>query len=166
VLWRLPFPPHIQAQLATADHKGPITNSSDLELAGSVIHHEVAAQCFNLRERTLCSKTDNLATLFWARKGSATTTKPPAYLLCMLSLHQQFHCYVPLHDYLPGPLNTMANDASRMWHLNDAELLHHFNSRYLQTQCILATLSPDKQLCLRRDYGTVLQAVDAGMVAG
>jgi hypothetical protein len=133
VLWRLPFPLHIQQQLATADHKGPLTNS-DLELAGSVLHHEVAAQCFDLRERTLRSKTDNLATLFWARKGSATTTKPPAYLLRLLSLHQRFHRYVPLHDYLPGPLNSMADAASRLWMLNDTQLLHHFNLHFPQSQ--------------------------------
>jgi hypothetical protein len=121
VVWRYPFPLHIQRQLATANSPGPISNS-DLELAGSLLQHEVGAQCFDLRERTIRNKTDNLAALFWARKGSATTTKPPAYLLRLMSLHQRFHRYVPLHDYLPGPLNSMADDASRLWHLSDTDL--------------------------------------------
>jgi hypothetical protein len=133
VVWRFPFPVHLQRQLATADHAGPLTNS-DLELAGTVLHHEAAAQCFDVRERTIRNKTDNLAALFWARKGSATTTKPPAYLLRMLALHQRYHRYVPLHDYLPGHLNSMADDASRLWHLSDTQFLHHFNSRYPQNQ--------------------------------
>jgi hypothetical protein len=131
VVWRVRFPEHIQRQLATSHRPGPISNS-DLELAGSLLQHEVGAQCFDLRERTLRNKTDNLAALFWARKGSATTTKPPAYLLRLMSLHQRFHRYIPLHDYLPGPLNRMADDASRLWHLSDHALLHHFNSTYPQ----------------------------------
>jgi hypothetical protein len=34
--------------------------------------------------------------------------------------------------YLPGKLNAMADDASRLWHLNDNKLLTHFNSTYPQ----------------------------------
>jgi hypothetical protein len=33
--------------------------------------------------------------------------------------HQRYHRYFPLHDYLPGPLNRMANGASCLWHLSD-----------------------------------------------
>ena len=122
MLWRFPFPKHIQNQLATSTY---------LELTGSVLHHKAAAQCFDLRKRTLCRKTDNLSTLFWALKGSAMTTKASAHLLRMHSLHQRFHHCVPLHNYLPGSLKTMADDASLYWHLHDRALfIHNFNSTY------------------------------------
>ena len=39
------------------------------------------------------------------------------------------------HHYLPGSLNSMADYASHLWHLNDDELLTHFNFRYPQTAC-------------------------------
>jgi hypothetical protein len=35
---------------------GTITKSN-LELAGSLLHHEAAAKCFDIRERTIISKT-------------------------------------------------------------------------------------------------------------
>jgi hypothetical protein len=56
----------------------------------------------------------------------------PAYLLQLQALHQHFHHYIPTHSYLPGPLNSMADDASHLWHLSDPELLTHFNSTYPQ----------------------------------
>ncbi|KAL3810349.1 hypothetical protein ACHAXA_003078 [Cyclostephanos tholiformis] len=59
---------------------GSITNS-DLELAGGLLHLDALAHCFDIRERTVLSKGDNLSTTFWERKGSTTTNSPPAYLL-------------------------------------------------------------------------------------
>ena len=51
----------MQEQLITeANPHGTITNS-DLELAGGLLHLEAAAQCFDVRGRTLLSRTDNLA---------------------------------------------------------------------------------------------------------
>jgi hypothetical protein len=132
VVWRATFPPDITASLVSwANPAGTITNS-DLELAGSLAHHDAAVQCFDLRERTILSKTDNTPTLFWQRKGSTTTTGPPAYLLRAQALHQRHHRYVPRHDYLPGVENLMSDDASRLHHLSDAALLTHFDSVYPQ----------------------------------
>jgi hypothetical protein len=48
------------------------------------------------------------------------------------ALHQRFHRYVSLRDYIPGPANTMADDASRRFDLSDADLLTHFNATYPQ----------------------------------
>jgi hypothetical protein len=133
IVWRAQFPPDIRAALASRNHPhGTITNS-DLELAGSLLQHEAAVQCFDLRERTLLSHTDNTPTLFWQRKGSTTTTGPPAYLLRAQALHQRHHRYVPRHDFIPGLANTMSDDASRLHHLSDADFLTHFNSTYPQT---------------------------------
>ena len=63
VVWRYPFPREIQHQLATSNRPGPVSNS-DLELAGSLLQHEVGAQCFDLRERTIRNKL---------------TTSPPSF---------------------------------------------------------------------------------------
>jgi len=73
LLWCLEWPQFITEQLVSSiDLHGTISNS-DLELAGGLIHLEALSQTFDVRERTIFSKTDNLATLYWQRKGSATT---------------------------------------------------------------------------------------------
>ena len=134
IVWRMPFPMHVTNDLSSFKNpKGPITNS-DLELLGSVMHHEAAAQCFDVRERTVKSSTDNTPTLFWERKGSTTTTGPAAYLLRIQALHQRHHRYVKLHDFLEGKRNLMADDASRLQSLSNQEFLTHFNSVYPQEQ--------------------------------
>ena len=73
-----------------ANPGGTITNS-DLELAGGLLHLEALAQTFDIRERTVLSKTDNLNTLFWQQTGSATTDKVPAHLLHLFGIHQCFY---------------------------------------------------------------------------
>ena len=128
LLWRFQWPDYISKLLVTTDNpQGTITNS-DLELAGGLLHLQALAQSCDIRERTVLSKTDNLATLFWQRKGSATTDKCPAHLLRLFGFHQRFHRYVPRHDYLSGPSNPLADAASRLFHLNDKDFLTHLNS--------------------------------------
>jgi hypothetical protein len=134
ILWRHAFPSLLRDRLVSySNPRGSLTNS-ELELAGAFLHQEAAAQCFDIRERTLRSGTDNIATLYWSRKGSATTTSPTASLLRQMALHQRCHRYIPLRDYEPGVHNRMADDASRLFHLTDCELLTHFNLTYPQPQ--------------------------------
>ena len=145
LVWRLKWPQDIIDNLVTEHNpKGTVTNS-DLELAGGLLHLDIAAQHFDIRERTILSKTDNLATMFWQRKGSATSTKPPAHLLRLFGLHQRFHRYVPRHDYIPGPSNPMADDASRLFHLSNSEFLSYFNQNYSQSQSYLH-VTPTSQM--------------------
>jgi hypothetical protein len=132
IVWRTRFDPAITSQLASWTNPHGAINNSDLELAGGLLHHEAAAQCFDIRERTVLSKTDNTPTLFWQRKGSATTQGPPAYLLRAQALHQRHHRYIARHDFIAGRHNGMSDDASRLHHLTDAQLLTHFNSAYPQ----------------------------------
>ena len=132
ILWRFQWPPDIQADLVSEDNpNGRITNS-DLELAGAFLQLEAASQNFDVRERTILARTDNLPTLFWTRTGSTTTTRVPAHLLRLFGIHQRFHRYIPRHDYVPGKLNPLADDSSRMFHLTDSALLSHFNLSYPQ----------------------------------
>ena len=134
IVWRTTFPPDISARLCTHDNPGGDLNNSELELAGAYLHQEVAAQCWDVRERTINSATDNLATLFWSRRGSITTTSPTATLLRQAAMHQRFHRYISLKDYVRGSENMLADDASRLSHLSDVAFLSHFNVTYPQAQ--------------------------------
>jgi hypothetical protein len=143
VVWRYRFPKEIQRQLTTFDNPRGSINNSELELAGKILQSEAGVQCYDVRERTLKSNTDNLATLFWSRKGSTTTASPAAYLLRLQAIHQRQHRFVSVSDYLEGGRNSMADDASRLEHLTDLEFLSHFNSTYPQeTSWHLFTLDP------------------------
>ena len=132
IVWRTTFPATVQRALVSTDNPAGTINNSQLELLGALWHDEVAARCFDIRERTIKSSTDNLATLFWYRRGSVTTTSPTATILRQQSMHQRYHRYVSLKDYVPGPLNTLADDASRLAHLDDHQFLTYFNSTYPQ----------------------------------
>jgi hypothetical protein len=134
VLWRVPIPAHIQSRLVTSDNLQDDVNNSDLELAGSLFQQEAAAQCYDVRERTTKDSTDNIATMYWTRKGSTTTEGPPSQLLRIAAIHQRHHRYVNLKDYLEGSRNRMADDASRLNHVSDAALLTHFSLHYPQTE--------------------------------
>ncbi len=58
------WPDFISSWLVTADNlHGSITNS-DLELAGGLLHLDALSQCFDIRERTVLSRRDNLSTTF------------------------------------------------------------------------------------------------------
>ena len=104
------------------------TTNSDLEMAGSVLHHDGFANCFGMQECIVLSRTYNMATMWWQSKGSATSTSALPHLLQTQSLHQQFHRYVPRHDFVRGVGNGISDLPSRSAHLTDAELLHHFNA--------------------------------------
>jgi hypothetical protein len=151
------FPKDIQDCLVShCNPHGDITNS-DLKLAGAILHHACATECFNIWKRTILSQTDNLATLFWSCKGSVTTTIPAAALLCQLAHHRRYHRYISLSNYLPGDLNNAADDASRLQHLSAAVLLTHFNNYSLFAYPLLATLDTTTKTAFLRDLVSVKQ---------
>ena len=129
--WRYKWPKHITDRLVTeANPRGTITNS-DLELAGGLLHLDALTHCFDIRERTVLSKGDNLSTTFWERKGSTTSDKPPAYLLRLFGIHQRIHRYIPRFDYISGSSNHVADALSRQFdkpwsHLISSLSSHHF----------------------------------------
>ena len=138
IVWRAPFPTLIQEELITADHPTGTLSISDLELVGTIAHKDVLAQARHVHERTMWVAGDNKASLSWATKGSATSDRARAYLLRLNALHQRAHRYVARHHYIAGAANSMADDASRLWDLDDAALLTHFTSTY--PQCTSWTL--------------------------
>jgi hypothetical protein len=63
LLWRLSFPTLLRARLVSTNNpSGDITNS-DLEHTGAVCHQDILAQCYDIREATVCTLTDNTAAL-------------------------------------------------------------------------------------------------------
>jgi hypothetical protein len=132
LLWRYQWPPEICGRLITEHNPHGTISISDLEVAGGLLHLDVLCQHFDIRERTILSKTDNLAALFWQRQGSTTSDKVPPYLLRLFGIHQRLHHYVPRHDYIPGGSNALADDASRLFHLPDEEFLTHFDTVHSQ----------------------------------
>ena len=95
IVWRLQWPDYITRSLITSSNLAGIITNSDLELAGALIHLEALVQTFDVHERTIVRKGDNLNTTFWERKGSNITNSPPAYLLSRFGMHQRYHRYVP-----------------------------------------------------------------------
>mmetsp|Transcript_14147 Transcript_14147/g.26545 ORF Transcript_14147/g.26545 Transcript_14147/m.26545 type:complete len:786 (+) Transcript_14147:1982-4339(+) len=132
LLWRFRWPQDIASRLVTEKNPHGTISISDLELAGGLLHLDVLSQHYAVPERTILSKTDNLATLYWQRKGSTTSDKVPPHLLRLFGIHQRLHRYVPRHDYIPGDSNPLADDASRLFDLNDTDFLTHFNHTYPQ----------------------------------
>jgi hypothetical protein len=132
-LWRHQFPQFIQHKLVNWENPAGSISNSDLELSAQIASQDILICLRDCRERTISALTDNIAARSWQQKGSRATLGPAAYLLRLSSLHQRHHRYRVTTDYIPGPINVMADDASRLWHLSDAALLSHFNSTYPQT---------------------------------
>ena len=133
ILWRTRFPATIRSTLVTSECREGSLSISDLELAATIAHKAVLASQRHVHERTVWLHSDNRAAVAWAAKGSSTSSTARAYLLRLNSLLQRAHRYHARHHFIPGSLNSMADDASRLWHLDDTSLLTHFDSHYPQT---------------------------------
>ncbi len=134
IVWRDPFIPEVQREMISQDQPhGTITNS-DLELAGTVAQHMILANSgLELAGETTHTFCDNTPAVAWQTKGSTTTARAAATLLQEQALHQREHGYLSTVQYLDGPSNKMADDASRRWDLSDTAFLAYFNSTYPQT---------------------------------
>ena len=99
--------------------------------SGVMIHHFLLT---GQNEDTGMVVAYHRTTRYDARMGQPGTTSAAATLLRTQALHQRQHQYITLTDYITGDQNRMADDASRLFHLNDMQLLTHFNSLYPQTQ--------------------------------
>ena len=109
-------------------------NNSELELAGYIAGNDVVARERDVAEVTTASGTDNTASLAWSTKGAVSATGPAAYLLRLQAMHQRLFRYQHWAFYVPGNVNRMADDCSRLWHLSDEEFVAHFNATYPQTE--------------------------------
>jgi hypothetical protein len=148
-MWRVEFPAHIQSSLITAECPRGTLLISDLELAGIIAHNDVLAQagptCPQQEDYVGCRRQPRLGAV--GNQGVLDVDYRPRILAD--AMHQRTHRYVACHHYLPASLNRMADDASRLWNLSDANLLTHFNSHYAQTVCReLRHLAPQMSLSL------------------
>jgi len=132
IVWRSRFPDYIVKRLVSFGNPTGTVSNSDLELAGTIGQHDVIAAFVDMKHQTQRNLHDNTPSQFWQQKGSASTEGAAAHLLHIQSFHQRHHRYYSQHGYIPGPLNVMADEASRMWKLSDDEFLAHFNRIYPQ----------------------------------
>jgi hypothetical protein len=133
LLWRESWPSSVAKQLvSTSNPTGTITNS-DLELAATIAQFDILDQSFDVRSHTVHSLSNNAATVAWQKKGTTSSLGPIAYLLRLHALHQRHHHYLPIHDFIPGVANVLADQCSRHFHLTDTQLLSHFNASFTQT---------------------------------
>ncbi len=151
VLWRQPFPRMVQRELVTSNHPTGTLSISDCEVAASIAHKDVLASNRPVADHTLWTASDNRATVAWTTKGSATSNAVRAYLLRLNALHQRQHCYIATQQHIAGTANVMADNASRLWNLDNDHLLSHFASHYPQgSPWQLRTLPHDTNLATTR----------------
>jgi hypothetical protein len=124
LVWREPFPSSIQRDFVSFDNpSGSITNS-DLELAGVLCHQDILAQstdCCELTFATLCDNTLPSPGSSGDRLQQQLCGVPTVQRL--FALHRRHHRYLTEVSHIPGVLNAMADDASRLWHLSDTAFL-------------------------------------------
>jgi hypothetical protein len=134
LLWRVQFSADTAARLVSADNpSGDLTNS-DFEQMGTVCHQDILAQCYDVRECTVCSLTDNTAALSRETRGSTSVNEPASYLCRLSSIHQRAYRYRLWLAYIPGPANVMADCLSRRWDLDDIAILSHFATHFPQAK--------------------------------
>ena len=131
-VWRLPFPLDLQARLASAENpKGDVTNS-DFEQAGTQGQVRAMATTHDLHYATISTGMDNTPALGRLNKGAVSSDGAASFLCNLACAHQRKFRYCHVGHFLPGPLNVMADDASRLQHLTDSAFLSHFNQQYPQ----------------------------------
>jgi hypothetical protein len=65
LVWRSCFALDIVNDLVTFENPRGRTTNSDLEMAATVVQHDVIATHYDVREQTIHTATDNMLTLFW-----------------------------------------------------------------------------------------------------
>jgi hypothetical protein len=131
--WRLPFDTAVTDRLVTSENPAGTLTNSDLEQLALSCHPDILASAYDIREQTICALSDNTAAVSREHRGSTSVDAAAAYLCRIASLHQRTNRYRLTTDYIPGPLNVMADDLSRRWDLSDSQLLAYFNSTYPQS---------------------------------
>ena len=126
------FPADIIAHLVFWDNLEGQVDNSDLDMAGNMLHHACMVDSSDIRKRTKLSHMNNMVGLWCQRKGSATSTSPPAHLLRLQAIHQWFHCYVPCHNFMSRVDNVISYRPYFSQDLTDAALLAHMDASHTQ----------------------------------
>jgi hypothetical protein len=65
LVWRQRFAAHITANLVSCSNPTGSINSSNLELAGTIAHHDTLAQATDMRKQTCHTMCDNTPVVAW-----------------------------------------------------------------------------------------------------
>ena len=132
--WRYELPSDIQASLVSyANPHGTVTNS-DFEQAARQAQLCVMASHYDMAYCTVENGTDNTPTLGRADKGAVSKPGAAALLCNEACAHQRLHRYCSRSFFIPGQANVIADDASRLLHLSDADFLSHLEQCYPQSK--------------------------------
>lgn len=144
-VWRLEFPPEIQARVVMfSNPQGNITNS-DLEMAGLLGQFLVLEHIAPMQFAHAAAWCDNTPTVSWANKLSSSKSMVAARLVRALAMRLHTNQASPLYTWsIAGVLNIMADTASRIFNkrhaagetfaVSDAAFLHMFNSKFPHPQ--------------------------------
>ena len=81
---------------------------------------------------TSASGCDNIVSVSWVRRGSISRQTTAAVLLRARAILLRNYRVFDRIGFVPGVQNTMANAASRLWTLSDADLFAYFNLHFPQ----------------------------------
>ena len=105
----------------------------------------------------ILGKVDSTAAHGWNVRSSVTRNNVIAVLLTWKALQTCTSVNISYTAYVPGPLNHLADDTSRILHTRPYSLLAFFNAKYLQTnswqhapltsalKCVLTTVMSGQQ---------------------
>ena len=130
IVFRHAFDDDTRSQLVSAKNRqGQLTNS-DFELAALVLGSSIMARHTPLNHDALWCASDNTPAVAWCAKGSPTSTNINAYLLGWLAQLSREYRFNLTPISVPGHSNTLADFASRSFHLSDKDFLQEFNDRH------------------------------------
>lgn len=133
-VWRFAYPDSVQRLLVSADNPtGTITNS-DLEHSGLICQTMMLSHYFDVRYATISTGCDNVPAVSRVNKGAIPHEGAAAHLCNVQCSHQRQHRYCHVAHYLEGPLNVIADDASRLQHLSNTDFLTHLDQAYPQPE--------------------------------
>ena len=100
IFWLTVFPPGIIACLVSNNNPQININNTGLGLSISILPHNLSTHCFDVQYHKTLILTHNSPIMWYQHKCSATLTLAPTHILCLQSLHQYYHQYVILHDFV------------------------------------------------------------------
>jgi hypothetical protein len=136
IVWRIQWPPDIQANVVSFQNPtGTITNS-DLEMAGMLLHFLVLEHVVALRHVHVAAWCDNTPTVSWTNKLSSSRSSVAGRLTRALALRIHANKASPLVSIsIAGIKNTMADTASRTFsrHSANSNTFHISDKDFLQS---------------------------------
>ena len=154
IVWRVVWPTDIQNSVVSDNNPDGALTNSDLELAAIVLHYMVLRQVCggNTRHMKTVTFSDNTPAVVWSTRMRSKSRADTAYHLLrgFAMVQRTAELCLPTINHIDGPINSMADDASRPIHLSllsdnmflnrpgigitpdvrDIQLQTFFNSRY------------------------------------